>query len=54
MKTNPNQNGKEVHPFSINGEQWFFPIRDVELIENAVTLRWTPNAAINHVGACGQ
>lgn len=29
--------------FAVNGEQWFFPIRDVELIENAVTLRWTPN-----------
>lgn len=39
----PESKWERSSSFAVNGEQWFFPIRDVELIENAVTLRWTPN-----------
>ncbi|MBO9200615.1 MULTISPECIES: DUF4957 domain-containing protein [Niastella] len=39
----PESKWERSSAFSINGEQWFFPLRDVELNENSVTLRWTPN-----------
>lgn len=42
----PESKWERSSAFSINGEQWFLPIRDVELTENAVTLRWTPNATL--------
>lgn len=42
----PESKWERSSAFSINGELWFFPIRDVELTENAVTLRWTPNATL--------
>ncbi|WP_205508917.1 DUF4957 domain-containing protein [Longitalea arenae] len=40
----PESKWERSSAFSITGEQWFHPIRDVELNENAVTLRWRPNA----------
>lgn len=39
----PESKWERSSSFSINGEQWFHPIRDVELNENAVTIRWKPN-----------
>ncbi|WP_207514567.1 DUF4957 domain-containing protein [Longitalea luteola] len=39
----PESKWERSSSFSITGEQWFHPIRDVELTENAVTLRWKPN-----------
>jgi hypothetical protein len=35
--------------FSINGEQWFYPLRDVELNETSVVLRWMPNPQLTHI-----
>lgn len=50
VKADPYENQPESKwetssSFTLTGEQWFHPVRDVELTENAVTLRWKPNPA---------
>jgi hypothetical protein len=35
--------------FAVNGEQWFYPIRDVELNETSVILRWMPNPQLTTI-----
>jgi len=35
--------------FSVTGEQWFYPIRDVELNETSVVLRWIPNPQLTTI-----
>lgn len=35
--------------FSISGEQLFFPLRDLEIKETQVTLRWKPTPALNKI-----
>ena len=45
----PESKWERSSSFSINGEQWFYPVRDVELNETSVTLRWMPNPQLTHI-----
>ncbi|OQP61247.1 hypothetical protein A3860_05920 [Niastella vici] len=45
----PESKWERSSAFSINGEQWFYPIRDVELTETSVVLRWQPNPQLTHI-----
>lgn len=45
----PESKWERSSSFSINGEQWFYPVRDVELNETSVTLRWAPNPQLTNI-----
>jgi hypothetical protein len=45
----PESKWERSSSFSINGEQWFYPIRDVELNETSVVLRWIPNPELTAI-----
>ena len=45
----PESKWERSSAFSINGEQWFYPIRDVELTEKSVVLRWKINPQLTHI-----
>lgn len=48
-ESQPESKWERSSSFAINGEQWFYPIRDVELNETSVTVRWTPNPELTTI-----
>jgi hypothetical protein len=45
----PESKWERSSAFAVNGEQWFYPIRDVELNETSVILRWMPNPQLTTI-----
>lgn len=45
----PESNWMNSRSFSLTGEQLFLPIRDLELKETEITLRWKPTTGLNKI-----